>query len=97
MFSFFIKKDTQCVEYWCNEDVLTLELTNRLAHVLGFGYKTVLSGNKLMAARKKPIPIKEKLTKENYLRYMPTGIQKKVKRIYLKHFGNDFDRKEKSF
>ena len=86
------------VRYFTSDYNFTLQLTNRLAQLLGFGYQTVLNVYTTYTAKQKPSTSKVPLSESDYLlRYMDTTCQKRDQRISLKASGQSVDGKEESF
>ena len=83
IFQFTFDEDKHVV-YTCQSQGFTLQLTNRLSQLLGFGYQTVMSEATITAVEK-PLTYEMLLTEGDYfMRYMHTAVQEFKGRIYIK-------------
>ena len=94
VFEFYLNKKNY-VEYRGNDMGFALQLTNRLAQVLGFAYRTVFNGKgPIIAAGKPEVDSKTSLKEDDYLlRYMSKANQTMKTRITLKPKGKSIEGK----
>lgn len=95
LFRFYLN-DNGVVLYESKDRSFVLQITNHMAHILGFSYATVFYGTHLTAISVPQQP-KRTLEKGDYLlRYMHLICQETSQRLYLKPFGVAFDGKKET-
>jgi len=92
---FYLSNDK--VTYKAFDPSLNVQITNKLAAVLGFGQQTIFTGNGTFVADEKRSTMKNLTLSDCTIWFMNTNITKLKKRIYLKRRDERFHKKEYFF